>query len=75
MKLITRKQIEDILPGLDLMPAIEEGFLAYSAGRAVVPPPDGPRQAARDACRDRPVVQPGQAAVGPLHAGNGRGSR
>ena len=38
MKNITRKQIEDVLPEIDLMPAIEDGFVAYSRGRAVVPP-------------------------------------
>jgi ornithine cyclodeaminase len=38
MQTITRKQMESILPKLDLLPAIEEGFRAYSAGEAVVPP-------------------------------------
>ena len=38
MKTITRQEIERILPTLDLLPAIESGFVAYSEGRAVVPP-------------------------------------
>jgi len=38
MQIITRKQIERILPHLDLFSRIEEGFQAYSEGRAVVPP-------------------------------------
>jgi ornithine cyclodeaminase len=38
MQIITRKQMESVLPKLDLLPAIEEGFRAYSAGTAVVPP-------------------------------------
>ena len=38
MKIITLDQIKEILPSLDLLPAIEEGFAAYSAGKAVVPP-------------------------------------
>ena len=38
MKTITREQIESVLPGIDLLPAIEDGFAAYSEGRAVVPP-------------------------------------
>ena len=38
MKLITLDQIKIVLPSLDLMPAIEEGFRRYSAGQAVVPP-------------------------------------
>lgn len=38
MKVFTRDQIEKVLPALDLLPAIEAGFAAYSAGRAVVPP-------------------------------------
>ena len=38
MKIITRQEIEAILPSLDLVPLIEAGFVAYSAGRAVVPP-------------------------------------
>jgi len=28
----------EILPSLDLVPAIEEGFVAYSSGRATAPP-------------------------------------
>jgi ornithine cyclodeaminase len=38
MKIATKAQIRDVLPSLDLLPAIEEGFAAYSEGRAVVPP-------------------------------------
>jgi ornithine cyclodeaminase len=38
MKIITLKQIKDLLPSLDLIPAIEAGFVAYSAGQAVMPP-------------------------------------
>ncbi len=38
MKIATKAQIQGILPTLDLIPAIEEGFVAYSEGRAVVPP-------------------------------------
>ena len=38
MKILTLDQINTILPALDLLPAIETGFKAYSAGRAVVPP-------------------------------------
>jgi ornithine cyclodeaminase len=37
-RIITREQIEQVLPALDLIPAIETGFVAYSAGQAVVPP-------------------------------------
>jgi ornithine cyclodeaminase len=36
--LVTRKQIEAVLPSLDLIPLIEEGFVQYSAGNVVVPP-------------------------------------
>ncbi len=38
MKIITLDEIKEILPDLDLIPAIEAGFVAYSAGQAVVPP-------------------------------------
>ena len=38
MKIITRKQIEFVLPAINLLPAIEDGFAAYSQGRGVVPP-------------------------------------
>ncbi|UCH10535.1 MAG: ornithine cyclodeaminase family protein [Fidelibacterota bacterium] len=38
MQTITRDQIIAVLPQLDLLPIIEEGFRAYSAGDAVVPP-------------------------------------
>jgi ornithine cyclodeaminase len=38
MRIITLEEIKDILPTIDLLPTIEAGFAAYSAGRAVVPP-------------------------------------
>ncbi len=38
MKTITLEQIKKELPALDLMDAIESGFVDYSQGRAVVPP-------------------------------------
>ena len=38
MKLLTIEQIKAVLPSIDLMQAIEAGFIAYSEGRAVVPP-------------------------------------
>ncbi len=38
MKIISKREIEAALPKLDLMPAIEAGFVAYSKGEAVVPP-------------------------------------
>jgi ornithine cyclodeaminase len=38
VKIATLAQIKEILPSLDLIPAIEEGFVAYSSGRATVPP-------------------------------------
>ncbi len=38
MRIISREQIEQILPTLDLLPAIEDGFVAYSVGHAVIPP-------------------------------------
>ena len=38
MKIIRLDQINAALPGLDLLPAIGAGFVAYSAGQAVVPP-------------------------------------
>ncbi|MCG8608263.1 ornithine cyclodeaminase family protein [bacterium] len=38
MKTLTLSQIRQVLPTLDLIPAIESGFEAYSAGQAVVPP-------------------------------------
>ncbi len=37
-KIISLNQIKEIVSSLDLMPAIEQGFAAYSSGRAVVPP-------------------------------------
>ena len=38
MKTISREQINAVLPALDLMPAIEAGFVAYSTDQAVIPP-------------------------------------
>lgn len=38
MKIATKAEIRSVLSSLDLLPAIEEGFVAYSQGRAVVPP-------------------------------------
>jgi ornithine cyclodeaminase len=38
MTTITLKEIKEVLPSLDLIPAIEAGFVAYSDGNAVVPP-------------------------------------
>lgn len=38
MKTITLEQIKETLPSLDLISAIEAGFVAYSAEQAVVPP-------------------------------------
>ena len=38
MNIITRGQIKSVLPGIDVIAAMEEAFSAYSAGRAVVPP-------------------------------------
>ncbi len=38
MRTILLHEIKAVLPSLDLMPAIEAGFVAYSEGRAVVPP-------------------------------------
>ena len=38
MKTFSLQHIKTVLPSLDLIPAIEAGFMAYSEGRAVVPP-------------------------------------
>jgi ornithine cyclodeaminase len=38
MKIITLGEIKAVLPSLDLLPEIEAGFVAYSAGKAIVPP-------------------------------------
>ena len=38
MKIVELSQIETVLPALDLMQLIEAGFVAYSDGRAVIPP-------------------------------------
>jgi ornithine cyclodeaminase len=38
LRTVTLDEIRAVLPALDLLPAIEEGFVAYSDGRAVVPP-------------------------------------
>ena len=41
MHLITLEQIKEVLPQLDLLAGIEEGFLNYSRGKVVVPPVGG----------------------------------
>ncbi len=38
MKILNRQEIETVLPGIDLLPIIESGFVAYSSGQTVVPP-------------------------------------
>lgn len=38
MKIITLDQIKEILKKIDIIPAIEKGFVAYSNGNAVIPP-------------------------------------
>jgi len=38
MKIIKLDQIKQVLPSIDLIPTIEEGFIAYSKGLAIVPP-------------------------------------
>ncbi len=38
-RIISLAEIKQILPSLDLLPAIEEGFVAYSENRCLVPPP------------------------------------
>ena len=38
MKTLSLKEIKAALPSVDLMSEIEEGFIAYSQGRAVIPP-------------------------------------
>jgi ornithine cyclodeaminase len=38
MKIATLAQIREVFPSLDLIPAIEAGFVAYSSGQATVPP-------------------------------------
>ena len=38
MRTISLEQIKAVLPSLDLIPAIEAAFVAYSSGQAVVPP-------------------------------------
>jgi ornithine cyclodeaminase len=37
-EIFSRKQIEEALRGIDVTAAIEEGFVAYSQGKTVVPP-------------------------------------
>ena len=37
-KIISLNEIKNIVASLDLMPVIEQGFVAYSSGQAVVPP-------------------------------------
>jgi ornithine cyclodeaminase len=38
MNIVSLAQIQSVLPQIDLIPAIEDGFRRYSAGQAVVPP-------------------------------------
>lgn len=38
MKILTLVQIKNIIPSLDLLPSIEEGFVEYSKGNCVIPP-------------------------------------
>jgi ornithine cyclodeaminase len=38
VRIVERPEIEEVLAGLDVLPLIESGFVAYSEGRAVVPP-------------------------------------
>jgi ornithine cyclodeaminase len=38
MEIITLDQIKRVLPSIDIMPQIEQGFQAYSEGRVTVPP-------------------------------------
>ncbi len=38
MRIIARREIEEVLPELDLVAAIERGFVDLSAGRATIPP-------------------------------------
>jgi len=37
-EIFNREQIEQALQRIDVTAAIEEGFIAYSEGRSVVPP-------------------------------------
>lgn len=38
MQIIDLKQIKALLPSIEIMPAIEAGFIAYSNGQAIIPP-------------------------------------
>lgn len=38
MEILTLDQIKEVLPSVDLLSEIEQGFVAYSQGRSVVPP-------------------------------------
>jgi len=38
MEIITLDQIKQILPSIDIIPQIEQGFRAYSEGKVIVPP-------------------------------------
>lgn len=38
MKIVYLNRIKEILEKIDIIPIIEEGFVAYSSGRAVIPP-------------------------------------
>ncbi|MDG1708617.1 MAG: hypothetical protein P8H03_07630, partial [Emcibacteraceae bacterium] len=38
MKIVSRQEIEAVLPNIDPMPLIEDGFVEYSAGKCTIPP-------------------------------------
>ena len=38
VRMITRDQIDDVLPGIDLLEEMKRGFIAYSNGECVIPP-------------------------------------
>jgi ornithine cyclodeaminase len=38
MKILNIKQLKKIMSSIDILPAIEAGFIAYSQGKAVIPP-------------------------------------
>jgi ornithine cyclodeaminase len=37
-RILHRSEIEQVLPDIDIIQWIEEGFIAYSRGKVVVPP-------------------------------------
>jgi len=39
VRVVTRKEIERVLPRLDLVGRLQDGFIAYSKGEVTVPPP------------------------------------